>query len=82
MCCLNQEGKSKKFLDISSVQDHYRDVHKFPKRGCPINLGHDYKGQKDFIHVNWSVDILAQYEIQFVKCFINKVCKKNKYSRM
>uniref|UniRef100_A0A0N5CAW0 C2H2-type domain-containing protein n=1 Tax=Strongyloides papillosus TaxID=174720 RepID=A0A0N5CAW0_STREA len=82
MYCLNQEGKSKKFFDISSVQDHYRDFHKFPIRGCPINLAHDYKGEKHFIHVNESVDFLAQYEIQFVKCFIEKVGKKNKYSRI
>uniref|UniRef100_A0A0N5BA13 C2H2-type domain-containing protein n=1 Tax=Strongyloides papillosus TaxID=174720 RepID=A0A0N5BA13_STREA len=70
MYCLNQKGTSKKFFNISSVQEHYKSIHKFSNSGCPNNLAWNYNEEEQYIHVNGSDDLLLQYETQFDKCFV------------
>uniref|UniRef100_A0A0K0FUW1 C2H2-type domain-containing protein n=1 Tax=Strongyloides venezuelensis TaxID=75913 RepID=A0A0K0FUW1_STRVS len=36
--CLSQERTSKKFFNISSVQERYKNTHKVSNSGCPNNL--------------------------------------------
>uniref|UniRef100_A0A0K0FUW2 C2H2-type domain-containing protein n=1 Tax=Strongyloides venezuelensis TaxID=75913 RepID=A0A0K0FUW2_STRVS len=78
MYCLNQKGKSIKFLDISSVQEHYKNTHKVSKNGCPNNLAWDYSGKEKYICVNGNTEFLAEYEARFAECFVEKVGKKKK----
>uniref|UniRef100_A0A0N5BKS9 C2H2-type domain-containing protein n=1 Tax=Strongyloides papillosus TaxID=174720 RepID=A0A0N5BKS9_STREA len=69
MYCFDIKSKSEKYLDVSSVQDHYKEKHKVSKKGCPNNFAKGYNDKEQYIHVNGSADLLLQFESQFVKCF-------------